>query len=62
MLRGIAMDIALLQFPITSITPSFQDILLESDYFGDKSDERVYIDLRDSLEYTNEIEKPSGND
>ena len=42
--------------------PVFQELLLESDYFGNKSDEKVYIDLRDSLRYTNEIEKPSRND
>ena len=40
----------------------FQELLLESDYFGTKSDEKIYIDLRDSLGYTDEIEKPSRND
>ena len=40
----------------------FQELLLESDYFGTKSDEKIYIDLRDSLGYTKEIEKPSRND
>ena len=40
----------------------FQELLLESDYFGTKSDEKIYIDLRDSLGYTDEIEKRSRND
>lgn len=34
----------------------------ESEFFGNKSNEKVYIDLRDSLGYTDEIEKPSRND
>ena len=42
--------------------PVFQELLLESDYFGIKPDEKIYIDLRDSLGYTDEIEKPSRND
>ena len=42
--------------------PVFQDLLLESDYFGTKSDQNNYIDLWDSLGYTHEIEKPSRND
>ena len=47
--------------------PVFQQLLLELNYFGNKSYKKVYIDLRDSLGYTNEIEKPSrlkikGND
>ena len=41
--------------------PVFQELLLESDYFGNKFNEKVYIDLGDSLIYTNEIEKPSRN-
>ena len=41
---------------------AFQELLLELDYFGNKSSEKVYIDLRDSLGYTDEIEKPSRND
>ena len=50
--------------PISNYTnnPVFQELLLESDYFGTKSDEKIYIDLRDSLRYTDEIEKPSRND
>ena len=35
--------------------PVFQDLLLKLDYFGNKSNERVYIDLRDSPRYTNKI-------
>ena len=42
--------------------PVFQELLLKSDYFGAKFDEKIYIDLRDSLGYTDEIEKPSRND
>ena len=44
-----------------SNNPVFQELLLELDYFGNKSDEKVYIDLRDSLGYTDDIEKPSRN-
>ena len=40
----------------------FQELSNEKKYFGNKSGERIYIDLRDSLGYTNEIEKPSRND
>ena len=40
----------------------FQVHLLESDYFGTKSDEKIYIDLGDSLGYTDRIEKLSKND
>ena len=42
--------------------PVFQELLLKSYYFGTKSVEKIYIDLRDSLGYTDEIEKPSRND
>ena len=42
--------------------PVFQELLLESAYFGDKSDGKIYLDLRDSLGYTSEMEKPSRND
>ena len=42
--------------------PVFQELLLKSDYFGIKSSEKIYIDLRDSLGHTEEIEKPSRND
>ena len=40
----------------------FQELLLENDYFGNKSHEKIYIDLCDSMGYTDKIEKPSGND
>ena len=43
------------------INPVFQELLLESDYFGTKSHEKIYTDLRGSLEYTDEIEKLSRN-
>ena len=42
--------------------PMFQELLLEPDYSCAKSDKKVYIDLRNSLGYTNLIEKPSRND
>ena len=41
--------------------PIFLELWLESTYFGDKSDEKICIDLRDSLGYTSEMEKPSQN-
>ena len=40
----------------------FQELLLKSNYFGTGFNEKIYIDLRDSLGYTDEIEKPSRND
>ena len=50
--------------PISDYTNNtvFQELLLEPNYFGNKSIEKVYIDLRDSFGYTNEIEKLSRND
>ena len=42
--------------------PVFQEFLLESDYFNPKSDEKIYIDLRDSLGHIDEIEKPNRNE
>ena len=39
----------------------FQQLLLESDNFGAKSDEKIYIDFPDSLGYTSEIGKLSRN-
>ena len=62
MSRGIMMNISLFQFPITLTTPFFQEFLLKPDCFGTKHDKKVYINLRDSLGFTNEIEKPSWND
>ena len=40
----------------------FQELPEESEYFGNSSDKRIYIDLRDSLGYTDKIEKLSRND
>ena len=51
MLCGIAMDIGLLQIPITSITLSFKSFCSNRTILA--------IDLRDNLGCTNEIEKPS---
>ena len=42
--------------------PVFQEFLLELDYFGTKSNEKIYIDLWNSLEYTDKIVEPSRND
>ena len=42
--------------------PVFQEFLLELDYFGTKSTEKIYIDLWNSLEYTDKIVEPSRND
>ena len=41
--------------------PVLQHLLLKSDYFDTKSNEKIYFDLQDSLGYTDEIEKPSRN-
>ena len=41
--------------------PVFQELVLDSEHFRGKSDEKVYIDQRDNLGYTNEIERPSSN-
>ena len=42
--------------------PVFQELLLESDYFGTKCHKKIYIDLQDSLGYTDKIEKQRRND
>ena len=39
-----------------------QELLQEADYFSDESDERLYVDLRQSRGYTNELGKPTRND
>ena len=39
----------------------FQELLLENDYFRNKLGEKNYIDLRNSMGYTDEIKKPSRN-
>ena len=50
--------------PLTDFVsnPIFQKLKDESDYFGDDSDEKIHVDLRDSKGYTNELNKPSRND
>ena len=42
--------------------PIFQELPLEKDYFDEDQDKKVYIDLRDRLGHTNEIEKLSSSD
>ena len=41
--------------------PVYQELIEETDYFGNNSDERVYLDLRVSAGYTNVIEKLERN-
>ena len=50
--------------PITNFAnnPIAQELKDESEYFGNDSDERVYVDLRNSKSYANELERPSRND
>ena len=50
--------------PVTDLinNPVAQELLEESDYFSDSSDERSYVDLRQSRGYTNKLEKPTRND
>ena len=50
--------------PLTDFVsnPIAQVLKDESDYFRDDSDENVYVDLRDSRGFTNELDKPSQND
>ena len=42
--------------------PIAQELKKENEYFGNDSDERLYVDLRQSHGYTDELEKPSRND
>ena len=42
--------------------PIAQELKKENEYFIDKFDERLYIDLRPSLGCTDELEKPTRND
>ena len=42
--------------------PIFQELLDEERYFSDKSDERIYLDLRASSGYVREAEKLERND
>ena len=39
-----------------------QELTKEKDYFGDDSDERLYIDMRRSKGYTDELEKLTRDD
>ena len=40
-------------------SPIYQELLDEEDYFGGKSDERMYLDLRVSSGYVNETKSSS---
>ena len=40
----------------------YQELIDEDNFFGSKSDERIYLDLRTSSVYTNEVEKLERND
>ena len=40
----------------------YRELIKEDDYFGDESDERVYIDMRRSKGYTDELEKINRDD
>ena len=42
--------------------PIYQELIDEEDYFENKSNERIYLDLRASSGYTNEAEKLKRND
>ena len=42
--------------------PVAQELKDKEDYFSHDSDERIYIDLRNSNGYTHKLEKPSRND
>ena len=50
--------------PVTDFMkyPIAQELKKENEYFSDKFDERLYIDLRPSHSYTDELEKPTRND
>ena len=42
--------------------PVFQELIPKDDYFGVRSDEKVYLDLRASSAYVKEAEKLKRND
>ena len=42
--------------------PVFQELLPENTYIPNTSDGRIYLDLRESLGYINEMGRPSRND
>ena len=48
--------------PLTNYinSPIYQELIEEEDYFENKSDERIYLDLRASSGYTNEAESLKG--
>ena len=50
--------------PVTDFisNPITKELLNKTEYFGNDSDERLYVDLRQSHRYTDEHEKPSRND
>ena len=50
--------------PLTDFSshPIVQELKDETEYYGNDSDERVYVDLRDSRGYKNKLDKPSRND
>ena len=50
--------------PVTDFmsNPIAQELKKENEYFSDKLDERLNVDLRPSHGYTNELEKPTRND
>ena len=50
--------------PVTDFmnNPIAQELKKENEYFSNKFDERLYIDLRPSHGYTDELEKPTRND
>ena len=50
--------------PVTDFmnNPIAQELKKENEYFSNKFDERLYVDLRPSHGYTDELEKPTRND
>ena len=50
--------------PVTDFmnNPIAQELKKENEYFSYKLDKRLYVDLRSSHGYTDELEKPTRND
>ena len=50
--------------PVTDFmnNPIAQELKRENEYFSNKFDERLYVDLRPSHGYTDELERPTRND
>ena len=50
--------------PVTGFmkNPIAQELKKENEYFSDRFDERLYVDLRPSHGYTDKLEKPTRND